>query len=351
MAANLQQANWPKSRIGISLWLILAALAGCHSASSQPSADRNEQDDTDRKLVDVSEKSSIPRDEEQSPSSPAPSDRSLESISDGSASGNGESQSPGEDASVHQSLDEMLALFPAKYPAGDWHPQGTFEECTFTSSDGVALHGWHWPAPQPRAVILHLHGNAGNVTHRAAMARNLVQRFNVSVMLFDYRGYGRSEGVATIDGLSIDARAARSELAKKADVDASEIVLMGESMGGGVAVDLASTDGARGLILQSTFSSLRDAAGAHYPKLLVKMLVKKRLESAATIANYHGPLLQMHGTADRVVPFSSGKRLFDAANEPKTFIRVPGGDHNDPPPAEFFVALDAFLDALPGRAN
>jgi fermentation-respiration switch protein FrsA (DUF1100 family) len=253
---------------------------------------------------------------------------------------------------VHRSLDEILALFPAKYPAGDWEPEGAFEDCTFTSSDGVALHGWYWPAPQPRAVILHLHGNAGNVTHRAAMAKFLVQRFHVSVMLFDYRGYGRSEGVATIEGLSIDARAARNELAKRANIDAAEIVLMGESMGGGVAVDLASTDGARGLILQSTFSSLRDAANAHYPKLLVKMLVKKkRLDSAAAIASYHGPLLQMHGDADRVVPFSSGQKLFEAANEPKTFIRVPGGDHNDPPPEKFFIALDAFLGALPGKAN
>lgn len=245
-------------------------------------------------------------------------------------------------------LDETLALFPAKYPEGDWEPAEThFEDGWFESIDGLRLHGWYLKHEKPTAAIVFCHGNAGNVTHRGYIAALLHKRLGASIFVFDYRGFGRSEGVPTVDGLIRDARAARVWLADREEIAERDVVLMGESLGGGVAVQVAAADGARGLILQNTFSSLRDAADAHYPKLLVNMVVKDRLNSVESIASYKGPLLQTHGDADTVVPFASGKRLFDAANEPKMFVEVPGGNHNDLPAKAFLFELDQFIGGLP----
>jgi fermentation-respiration switch protein FrsA (DUF1100 family) len=246
------------------------------------------------------------------------------------------------------SVEEMLALFPAPFPQGDWSPaEGTFEDCWFTAVDGVRLHGWWLPHAEPRAVLLHVHGNAGNITHRAAMAEFLHDEFGVSVLLFDYRGYGRSEGRPTIEGLIRDAEAARDYLAVREGMPPDSIVLHGTSLGGAIAVQLAADGGARGLILESTFSSLKEVSKAHYPELLVNLLVADRLDSATAIASYEGPLLQCHGAADRTIPFDQGEELFAAANEPKTWIAMPGLDHNDGPSKEYFTALEEFLSSLP----
>jgi fermentation-respiration switch protein FrsA (DUF1100 family) len=147
-----------------------------------------------------------------------------------------------------------------------------------------------------------------------------------------------------------DARAARAWLAKRTGVSESQIVLMGESLGGGVMVDLASQDGARALILDSTFSALPDVAAHHYRWLPVRWLMRNRFDSLAKIGAYRGPLLQMHGDADTIIPLTIGQRLFEAANEPKRFVVLPGHDHNDVRPHEFYAALDAFVAELPSTA-
>ena len=143
-------------------------------------------------------------------------------------------------------------------------------------------------------------------------------------------------------------RAARKFLAEKAKVDESQIVLMGESLGGAVVADLAGCDGARGLILQSTFSSLHDVAAHHYPKL-AWLVPEDKLNSAARLAKYKGPLLQSHGDADQTIPFALGQKLFKAAAGKKEFFRIAGGDHNDAPPAEYLRKLDQFIGDLPNR--
>jgi pimeloyl-ACP methyl ester carboxylesterase len=246
--------------------------------------------------------------------------------------------------------DEFLALFPVKYPHGKWQPaESLFEDCWFRSVDGLRLHGWLLHRDRPQHVMLFIHGNAGNLTHRAALAHDLSERYSASILIFDYRGYGRSEGTPTIPGLLLDARAARALLAEREGVGANEIVLIGESLGGAVAVDLAAQDGARALILQSTFSSLKEVAAIHYPAILVDTLVANRLDSSEKIKRHRGPLLQVHGDADRTIPFSLGRKLFEAANEPKTFIALPGHDHNDALPESYFVELGQFLSRLPNR--
>jgi fermentation-respiration switch protein FrsA (DUF1100 family) len=191
-----------------------------------------------------------------------------------------------------------------------------------------------------------LHGNAGNLTHRATVAHLWSERYNVSFFVFDYRGYGRSEGTPTIAGLLHDARAARRELASREGIAEEEVVLFGESLGGAVAVDLAAVDGARGLILQSTFSSLREVARTHYPPLLVDALVADKLNAAEAIQRYRGPLLQSHGDADGTIPMALGRKLYDAANQPKQFVVLPGIDHNDLLPRGYYEALGNFFRSL-----
>ena len=246
-------------------------------------------------------------------------------------------------------LEESLIFFPSRFPAGDWEPANLdFENISFESADGTRLHGWYVPHDQPRAVILFSHGNAGNLSHRAETARVLNNLVGTSVMLYDYRGYGRSEGRPNENGLVADGRAARQWLAERENIDPRDVIIMGRSLGGAVAVDLAQ-DGARGLVLESTFTSIPEMAAVHYPWLPFRRLIRNRFDSVTKIGAYQGPLLQSHGTADRVVPFEIGRRLHDAANVPKQFLVIEDGDHNDPQPREFYDALIEFLDRLPPR--
>ena len=250
-------------------------------------------------------------------------------------------------------FEKSLVFAPSRYPAGDWQPARlAFEDAWFAAKDGTRLHGWYAPSAQPRAVVLYCHGNGGNVALWAGVLRMLHDRMGVTAMLFDYRGYGRSEGTPSEAGVLADARAARTWLAQRAGVAENQIVLMGRSLGGAVAVDLAA-DGARGLILESTFTSMPEVAHTMLPYLPVRLVMRTQFNSLAKIAKYHGPLLQSHGTADRLIPYAMGQQLFAAANEPKQFIAIPGGDHNDPPSDVYYAALfnssDRCKTPAPGR--
>lgn len=237
---------------------------------------------------------------------------------------------------------------PKPYPEGNWSPTGfEFEDAWFTAPDGTRLNGWYCRHEHPVAVALFAHGNAGNLSYQADTLRNLRDRHHLSVMIFDYRGYGKSEGEPDEAGILQDARAARRWLAHRENIDERDIVLIGESLGGGVMVDLAAGEGARGLVLAGTFTSLPDVAAHHFPLSPARLAMQSRLDSVGKIARFHGSLLQVHGDRDRTIPFELGKRLFDAANEPKRLVVSRGADHNDPFPDEFHGALDEFLAALP----
>jgi fermentation-respiration switch protein FrsA (DUF1100 family) len=195
--------------------------------------------------------------------------------------------------------------------------------------------------------VLFAHGNAGNVSHRVELLRRLHDEQQVAVMGFDYRGYGRSGGAPTQEGILQDARAARKWLAARTGVDRREIVLLGRSLGGAVMVDLAAADGARALVLESTFTSVRDVASSRVALASLRPLMQDHLNSLAKISAYRGPLLQSHGDADNVIPFRLGRRLFEAAGQPKTFVTIPGGDHNDPQTNHYYRVLDRYLATLP----
>jgi hypothetical protein len=245
-------------------------------------------------------------------------------------------------------LENALIYFPVVYPEGDWHPRGfPVEYAWFHAADGTRLHGWYVPKENARAAVLFCHGNGGNITHRIDALLMLNRRVGVSVLAFDYRGYGRSEGKPNEPGVLADAQAARAWLAAREKISPADVVLMGESLGGAVAVDLAAGDGARALVLESTFSSLPDVAGYHYPWLPVRWALRTRFDSAGQIGRYHGPLLQAHGDADTIVPLRFGRRLFEAAGEPKQFLLLHGHDHNDPMPLEFYDAVAALVNRSP----
>lgn len=245
-------------------------------------------------------------------------------------------------------VERRMIYQPARYPSGDWEPAGlNAEDAWFESADGTKLHGWFVAHPAPRGVALFMHGNAGNITGRAELLRDLNRRHGLAVMTFDYRGYGRSEGKPSEDGILQDARAARRWLAERTGVSESDILLMGRSLGGAVAIDLASRASARGLVVCSSFTSLPDVAAKHAPWTTPHLNMTQRLNSLAKIKNYHGPVLISHGDADEVIPFAHGEKLFAAAAGPKKFVAIPGGTHNSPQSAEFETALAEFIAGLP----
>lgn len=244
-----------------------------------------------------------------------------------------------------RSLDELLLFFPTKYPAGNWEPEDLrYEDVFFEADDKTELHGWYCPVDRPRAVVLIMHGNGGHLAMRADWLRYLQSTARVSTFLFDYRGYGRSKGKPTVEGALSDAKAARAKLRELARVKDSEMLLMGESLGGAIAVDLAADVAPRGLILQSTFSSLKDVAAHHYPAL-AWIVPKQKLNSVARLPKYKGPLLLSHGDQDRTVPYALGQRLFDAANEPKTLVTIPDADHNNWLSRDYLRELDKFIES------
>jgi fermentation-respiration switch protein FrsA (DUF1100 family) len=241
----------------------------------------------------------------------------------------------------------LLLFFPSKFPDGNWEPKAFhFEDVWLSAEDGTRSHAWYCPCDKPRAYILYAHGNGGNLSYESALLKYFQEDLHVSALVFDYRGYGRSEGVPTVKGVLEDARAARSILARRVAIKETQIVLMGRSLGGAVVVQLAAESPARGLIVESAFSSLRDMASYYYPKL-AWLVPPDKLDSVSQIARYKGPLLQSHGDADRTVPYALGLKLFKAANQPKRFVAIPGGDHNDHRPADYCAELDRFIATLP----
>jgi hypothetical protein len=244
-------------------------------------------------------------------------------------------------------LERKLIFQPQPFPEEEWaRLQPPFEDAWFESEDGTRLHGLFLSHPSPRGVALICHGNAGNVASRGSTLSILNHRHGLAAMAFDYRGYGRSEGKPSEHGILQDARAARRWLAARTGTPETEIVLMGRSLGGAVAVDLASKDGARGLVLASTFTSLPDVAARQLPWTLPHIFMTHRLNSKAKIKRYHGPLLQSHGDADQMIPLELAQELFDAAPGPKRFVTIRGAGHNDPQDEVYRLALDEFLNSL-----
>jgi fermentation-respiration switch protein FrsA (DUF1100 family) len=217
--------------------------------------------------------------------------------------------------------------YPIKYPSGLWQLQGAVgaEDAWFLTSDGVRLHAWWVLAPQASLVTLYLHGNAGNVTHRFLQIREITAAGS-SVLMLDYRGYGKSGGSPSEHGLYADADAAYLYLLDYG-YSARQIVLQGESLGTAAAVDLASRKECAGVVLEAAFTSGRDVANTILP--IIGPLLFRGFDTKSKIVNIRAPLLFFHGDHDEIIPLKLGRSLFEAAPDPKYFIEVPGARHND----------------------
>ena len=201
-----------------------------------------------------------------------------------------------------------------------------YEDVHFKSADGVALHGWYLPHTGSRQVLLFFHGNAGNISHRCDSLA-VFHRLGLNVLIIDYRGYGQSEGTPSEQGLYRDAMAAWHYLVDEKGFAGNQVVIHGRSLGGAIATDLASKVSARGLILESTFSSAGDFSRLVFPVLSRLVVRRYQFNSAEKISRINAPLLAMHSPDDEIVPYSLGERLFKAASEPKQFSTL-RGDHN-----------------------
>lgn len=239
-------------------------------------------------------------------------------------------------------MQRTLLYFPderAVPPAASTLPGS--EEAELRTTDGLTLRAWFVPARSPvSATVLLLNGNAGNRSDRAPLASSL-SAAGFAVLLFDYRGYGGNPGDPSETGLLLDARAAHDYLASRADVDSRRIVYYGESLGAAVAVALAAERPPLALVLRSPFTSLAEIGRHHYPSLPIHpLLLQDRYPSIDLIGAVRSPVLVIAGALDRVVPPDHSRRLYEAASEPKRFVLIPDGDHNDAAPAQRRQSID-----------
>ena len=201
-----------------------------------------------------------------------------------------------------------------------------FEEVRLTADDAT-LYGWWVPANAARGAVLVLHGNAGNISHRLEYL-TMFNRLGYATLIVDYRGYGRSSGTPSEDGTYRDGEAAWRHLTEIRKFAPRDIVVFGESLGGGVATWLALQHPPRALVLASTFTSAPDLGAQVYPWLPVRWLARIEYGNRARIGQIAAPVLIAHSKGDDIVPFSHGQALFDAAREPRQFLELRGG-HND----------------------
>jgi fermentation-respiration switch protein FrsA (DUF1100 family) len=202
-----------------------------------------------------------------------------------------------------------------------------FETVRLTTTDGIRLHGWFIPAVTPRGTLLFSHGNAGNVSHRLDSVR-LFHSLNLNVLIYDYRGYGESEGKPSEEGTYRDVQAAWNYLRGHCSMAPEAIIIFGRSLGAAVAADLASQVSAAGVILESAFTSIPDMAASLYPWMPVRLLVRFHYDNLAKIRRITSPLLVAHSREDEIIPYAQGVRLFAQASEPKQFLELHGG-HSD----------------------
>ena len=226
-------------------------------------------------------------------------------------------------------LERTFVCFPQKGHDGRPEDFGLkARDIYFETGDRVRLHGWLFTADPQGPYLLWCHGNAGNISHRLENIALLTAK-GINVFIFDYRGYGKSEGTLSEMGFYRDAQAAWECLLKEGPTSPSKVVLFGRSLGCAMAVDLALQVQAAGLILESGFPHLGAMAKWHFPFVFSEKLLSHRYDALSKIARLKMPVLFVHGTEDRIVPISLGRRLFQAAPEPKAFYEIPGADHND----------------------
>jgi hypothetical protein len=241
-------------------------------------------------------------------------------------------------------FENSLIFFPTKGGVGP----SPGEEVLLTASDGVRIHGWYAAAPEGRPTLLWFHGNAGNLEDRRDMFDGL-RRLPAGVMTIDYRGFGKSDGSPDEAGIYRDGRAAYDWLVQTRHVPAGRIVVLGESLGGGVACEIAAQIPVGALIVQSSFTNAADMSRLVFPFVPVRWIMRSKLDNLGKVARIAVPKLFLHARDDEVIPFAMGPRLFEAAAPPKQSHWFAKGGHNGifMLDAEYYPVLAEFLKREP----
>ncbi len=210
-----------------------------------------------------------------------------------------------------------------------------YEDLRLMTSDGVRIAAWWIPGEHPQTpVILFAHGNGGNISYRLPYMR-IFQQMGLASLFFDYRGYGESEGEPSEQGTYLDGSASWQYLTQTRGIAPQRIIIYGESLGGGIATYLAAKYQPAGLILGSTFTSVPDRAKELFPLMPIDLIAQFQYNNLERLGQIHVPVLIIHSPQDEIIPFHHGRRLYEAANEPKFFLEIQGS-HNE-----------GFLDSLP----
>ena len=217
-----------------------------------------------------------------------------------------------------------------------------FEDVAFQTDDGLCLNGWYIPVESSQFTVLFCHGNGGNIMHRLDTI-NIFYSLGLSCFIFDYRGYGSSEGKTTEEGTYLDVMAAYKWLTEEKKISPDDIIIFGRSLGGSVAAYLAAKVEARALIIESTFTSYVDIGRKFYPYMPVRWFARFSYRTIDYIKDVRCPVMIIHSRNDDIVPFEFGLELYEVANEPKEFVEI-SGSHND----GFLVSSDIYRKAWTG---
>ena len=234
-------------------------------------------------------------------------------------------------AYVRNRVQTAHLFAPDRYPIGYWNPSAhglEVEDAWFEAEDGAKLHGWWIEHPWAWGTVLYCHGNNGNVTNRIGVLLHL-RRLGVNIFAFDYRGYGRSEGIPDEQGLYRDVRAAWDYLSGEKGQRPGSILLFGHSLGGAVAIDCALHRPVAGLVVQSSFTQVRDMARTIYPGVPLHFIARNQFRSIEKVERLEMPKLFIHGSADPTVPRELGRMLYQRAAAPKEWYEVARAGHSE----------------------
>ena len=216
----------------------------------------------------------------------------------------------------------------------------TYDELRLDTSDGEELIAWYVPAIHADKTVLFFHGNAGNISHRLETIK-IFHQLGLNLFMLEYRGYGLSTGSPSEKGTYIDAITAWQYLLEQKNLKSEQIIIVGRSLGGGVATELAKNVDAAMLILDSTFTSMPSAAKIHFPFMPTDWIVKHRYENLNKIDQVNMPVVVTHSKKDEVIPYTHAEKLFNAAKEPKSFIKLKGGHGNS-----FLMARENYVRGI-----
>ncbi|MBA7689567.1 hypothetical protein ES703_98075 [subsurface metagenome] len=214
-----------------------------------------------------------------------------------------------------------------------------YEDVTFITSDGLKLSAWYIPAQNAKTTVLFCHGNGGNIMHRLDTI-NIFYELGINCFIFDYRGYGQSQGIPTEQGTYLDARTAYDWLTNNKKISTDDIIVFGRSLGATIAANLAGNVNPEALVIESAFTSYIDIGKKFYPYMPVKWFSRYGYQTIDYIKNVNCPVMVVHSGDDDLVPFEFGQELYRAANDPKKFVEIYGG-HND----GFLVSSEIYKEA------